>query len=160
MKIAEPEFGWATVGLVVLMSALYMSISVIGIKTFNECSDVQDSTKWKNIKMAISHMLTISITMAATLGLVKFVGREGYAASFIISIAGVLTAFMTLAMTQKCKSSTDKGSKNYAIVMSAVYPILAGVLGYLLFKKAKEQVKTTRLYNPTNTYTNSLTYSR
>ena len=76
----------------------YVLIASIGINTFQNCTDVQESQKWKNIKMFLSHTLTIAIIVPIILKLKDTDFLSGDNMFILYGIFGFLAAAMSLGM--------------------------------------------------------------
>jgi uncharacterized membrane protein len=112
----DMEMSYGTLFLIAVMGVFYIAVSSVGIKTFNDCDQVQNSQKWKNLKMFLSHTMTAAIAMILTLLLTKIVKSEAAAFGLLFSIFGLIASSMTLAMTNECSSTADKSARNFGIV--------------------------------------------
>ena len=95
----DMEMSYGTLFLIAVMGVFYIAVSSVGIKTFNDCDQVQNSQKWKNLKMFLSHTMTAAIAMILTLLLTKIVKSEAAAFALLFGIFGIIASSMTLAMT-------------------------------------------------------------
>ena len=105
---------WLKISLVVS----YVLIASIGINTFQNCSGIQDSQKWKNIKMFLSHTLTIAIVVPIILKLKDTDFLSGDNMFILYGIFGFLAAAMSLGMANdsKCKDKGYVGTSSVALV--------------------------------------------
>jgi|TARA_B100000497_G_C7665853_1_gene401440 hypothetical protein len=96
----------------------YVLIASIGINTFQNCTDVQESQKWKNIKMFLSHTLTIAIVVPIILKLKDTDFLSGDNMFILYGIFGFLAAAMSLGMANdsKCKDKGYVGTSAVALV--------------------------------------------
>tara|TARA_Y100000741_G_scaffold112674_1_gene84561 strand:+ start:3322 stop:3792 length:471 start_codon:yes stop_codon:yes gene_type:complete len=96
----------------------YVLIASIGINTFQNCTDVQESQKWKNIKMFLSHTLTIAIIVPIILKLKDTDFLSGDNMFILYGIFGFLAAAMSLGMANdsKCKDKGYVGTSAVALV--------------------------------------------
>jgi len=96
----------------------YVLIASIGINTFQNCTDVQESQKWKNIKMFLSHTLTIAIVVPIILKLKDTDFLSGDNMFILYGIFGFLAAAMSLGMANdsKCKDKGYVGTSSVALV--------------------------------------------
>ena len=58
----EVEIGYMQVLFTVILGILYVAITALGIDTYNKCEGIKDSEKFQNLKMFMSHTMTIGIT--------------------------------------------------------------------------------------------------
>ena len=107
----------------------YVLIASIGINTFQNCTDVQESQKWKNIKMFLSHTLTIAIIVPIILKLKDTDFLSGDNMFILYGIFGFLAAAMSLGMANdsKCK---DKGCVGTSAVALVSYLLVNAFLIY------------------------------
>lgn len=96
----------------------YVIIAGLGINTFQNCTDVQESQKWKNIKMFLSHTLTIAIIVPIILKLKDTDFLSGDNMFILYGIFGFLAAAMSLGMANdsKCKDKGYVGTTSVALV--------------------------------------------
>ena len=130
----DMEMSYGTLFLIAVMGVFYIAVSSVGIKTFNDCDQVQNSQKWKNLKMFLSHTMTAAIAMILTLLVTKIVKSEAAAFALLFGIFGVIASSMTLAMTNECSSTADKSARNFGIV---------SLLGHILLLMASIYFKPT-----------------
>ena len=131
----DMEMSYGTLFLIVIMGVFYIAITSVGVKTFNECDQVQNSQKWKNLKMFLSHTMTAAIAMILTLLLTKIVKSEAAAFALLFGIFGVIASSMTLAMTRECSSTADKSARNFGIVSLIGHILLLILSVYLMMKR-------------------------
>jgi hypothetical protein len=135
----DMEMSYGTLFLIVIMGVFYIASSSVGIKTFNDCDQVQNSQKWKNLKMFLSHTMTAAIAMILTLLITKIVKSEAAAFALLFGIFGVIASSMTLAMTNECKDSADKSARNFGIVSLVGYFSL--MFGSIIMMMGRRGVK-------------------
>lgn len=92
---------WLKISLVLS----YVLIASLGISTFQNCPDIQDSQKWKNIKMFLSHTLTIAMIVPIILLLKDTDFLNGDKMYMLYAILGFIASAMSLGMANdsKCK---------------------------------------------------------
>jgi len=131
----ELEMSNGTLGLIIMMGIFYIAITSVGVSTFNKCSQIQDSQKWKNLKGFLSHTMTMAITTIATLIFAKFAKSEAAVFGILFGIFGTIASSMTLAMTNECKDSADKSARNFGIVSLIGYLLLMLGSLFMMFRK-------------------------
>ena len=133
----ETEIGYAQVGLTILLGIFFVAITALGIDTYNKCEGIKDSEKFQNLKMFMSHTMTIGITVPVVLLLMKFVKNEGGVFTLIYSIMGITASGIAynIMSQDECKDNVKDTDKNFAIgsIVGWIVCLLMG--GFLTFKK-------------------------
>ncbi len=122
---------WLKISLVLS----YVLIASLGISTFQNCPDIQDSQKWKNIKMFLSHTLTIAIVVPIILLLKDTDFLNGDKMYMLYAILGFIASAMSLGMADdsKCKEKGYTGTSTVFLIgylaMNAflIYKIVEGM---------------------------------
>ena len=131
----DMEMSYGTLFLIAVMGVFYIAASSVGIKTFNDCDQVQNSQKWKNLKGFLSHTMAAAIAMILTLLVTKIVKSEAAAFALLFGIFGLIASSMTLAMTNECSSTADKSARNFGIVSLIGHILLLILSIYLMMKR-------------------------
>lgn len=126
------ELSWGVIGMIIVLGAIYIAITSVGINTFNKCSKIQDSQKWENLKSYLSYTMTIVIASIATLILVKMFKSQVVAFAMVFGIMGIIASSMTLAMVEECKDSVDQSARGFAIASLVLHLVIT--LGIPLYK--------------------------
>ena len=108
----------------------YVIIAGLGINTFQNCTDVQESQKWKNIKMFLSHTLTIAIIVPIILKLKDTDFLNGDKMYMLYAILGFIASAMSLGMADdsKCKEKGYTGTSAFFLVG------YLAMIAYLIYK--------------------------
>ena len=108
----------------------YVLIASLGISTFQNCPDIQDSQKWKNIKMFLSHTLTIVMIVPIILLLKDTDFLNGDKMYMLYAILGFIASAMSLGMADdsKCK---EKGYTGTSTIFLVGY---LAMIAYLIYK--------------------------
>ena len=108
----------------------YVLIASLGISTFQNCPDIQDSQKWKNIKMFLSHTLTIAMIVPIILLLKDTDFLNGDKMYMLYAILGFIASAMSLGMADdsKCK---EKGYTGTSAIFLVGY---LAMIAYLIYK--------------------------
>ena len=122
---------WLKISLVLS----YVLIASLGISTFQNCPDIQDSQKWKNIKMFLSHTLTIAMIVPIILLLKDTDFLNGDKMYMLYAILGFIASAMSLGMANdsKCKEKGYTGTSTIFLIgylaMNAflIYKIVEGM---------------------------------
>lgn len=118
---------WLKISLVLS----YVLIASLGISTFQNCPDIQDNQKWKNIKMFLSHTLTIVMIVPIILLLKDTDFLNGDKMYMLYAILGFIASAMSLGMADdsKCK---EKGYTGTSTIFLIGYLVMNAFLIYKL----------------------------
>ena len=133
----EVEIGYMQVLFTIILGVFFVAITALGIDKYNKCEGIKDSEKFQNLKMFMSHTMTIGITIPVVLLLMKFVKNEGGVFTLIYSIMGITASAIAynIMSQDECKEYVKDTDKNFAIG-SIVGWIVCLLLGsFLTFKK-------------------------
>ena len=133
----EMEIGYPQVGLTIILGIFYIAITALGIQTYNKCEAIQDSQKFKNLKMFLSHTMAVAITIPAVLLVTKFAKNEGGIFTLMYAIMGITGSGIALDIMRQpdCKDAVKKDEKNYAIASLVLFSLLFLTGGYFTMKK-------------------------
>ena len=133
----ETEFGYPQVGLIILLGIFYIAVTALGIDKYNKCEGIQDSEKYQNLKMFMSHTMTIAITIPLVLLLVKFVKNEGGVFTIVYAIMGLTSSAIAMDIMRQpeCEDTVKSSDKNFAIVSIIGWIILLLAGSFFTFKK-------------------------
>ena len=131
---------WKLVGMTVILAGIYASISGVGIKVFERCDTIQSSEKWKNIKMYLSHTLTLGIAIPVILLIQRILGettQEKVLAS-LYCVMGFIGSAMSLALAQECPDSDeDEAAKGMGAFGIVIYLLAAIGSAAFIFKQKR-----------------------
>lgn len=134
---------WKLVSMTVVLAGIYASISGVGIKVFERCDAIQSSEKWQNIKMYLSHTITLGIAIPLVLFIQKVLGastQEKMIAS-MYCIMGFIGSAMSLALAQECPDSDkDEAAMGMGAFGIIIYFIAAIVSAFFIFRKKKSNI--------------------
>ena len=113
----EVEIGYLQVFFTIILGVFFVAITALGIDKYNKCEGIKDSEKFQNLKMFMSHTMTIGITIPAVLLLMKFVKNEGGVFTLIYSIMGITASAIAynIMSQDECKDNVEDIDKNFAI---------------------------------------------
>nr|QOR60508.1 hypothetical protein [Bathycoccus sp. RCC716 virus 2] len=133
----EMEIGYPQVGLTIVLGIFYIAITALGIQTYNKCEAIQDSQKFKNLKMFLSHTMAVAITIPAVLLVTKFAKNEGGIFTLMYAIMGITGSGIALDIMRQpdCKDAVKKDEKNFAIASLVLFILLFLTGGYFTMKK-------------------------
>ena len=129
--------------LIITLAIFYTVITAMGISLFNKCNGIQDSEMWQNIKMYLSHTMTIGIMIPVVFIIQKMFKKKGWSIGMLYAIMGLIGSAMVLGMAQsdECKSKDDKQHvRNMGIAGLVIYILMAGGIGMVM--------KTSKKYRP------------
>jgi len=133
----ETEIGYVQVGLTILLGIFFVAITALGIDKYNKCEGIKDSEKYQNLKMFMSHTMTIAITIPIVLLLMKFVNNEGGVFTIVYSIMGLIASAIAMDIMRQpeCEDTVKKSDKNFAIMSLVGWIILLLAGSFFTFKK-------------------------
>ena len=133
----ETEIGYPQVGLTILLGIFFVAITALGIDKYNKCEGIQDSEKYQNLKMFMSHTMAIAITIPVILLLQKFVANEGGVFTIIYAIMGLTASAIAMDIMRQpeCEDTVKKSDKNFAIMSLVGWIILLLAGSFFTFKK-------------------------
>ena len=133
----EMEIGYPQVGLTIILGIFYIAITALGIQTYNKCEAIQDSQKYKNLKMFLSHTMAVAITIPAVLLVTKFAKNEGGIFTLMYAIMGITGSGIALDIMRQpdCKDAVKKDEKNFAIASLVMFILLFLAGGFFTMKK-------------------------
>jgi peptidoglycan biosynthesis protein MviN/MurJ (putative lipid II flippase) len=126
--------------LILVLASLYTGVTAMGISLFNDCESIQNSEMWKNIKMYLSHTLTIGIMIPVVLLMQKVMKKKGWSIGMLYAIMALIGSAMILGMAQsdECKSKDDKQHvRNVGIAGLVISIVMAGGIG-MVMKSSKK----------------------
>ena len=133
----ETEIGYPQVGLTILLGIFFIAVTALGIDKYNKCEGIQDSEKYQNLKMFMSHTMAIAITIPVILLLQKFVSNEGGVFTIIYAIMGLTASAIAMDIMRQpeCEDTVKKSDKNFAIMSLVGWIILLLAGCFFTFKK-------------------------
>ena len=133
----ETEIGFAQVGLTILLGIFFVAITALGIDKYNKCEGIQDSEKYANLKMFMSHTMTVAITIPIVLLLMKFVNNEGGVFTMVYAIMGLTASAIAMDVMRQpeCEASVKDSDKNFATMSIVAWILLLLAGSFFTFKK-------------------------
>ena len=133
----EAEIGYSQVGLTILLGILYVAVTALGVDKYNKCEGIQGSEKYKNLKMFMSHTMTIAITIPFVLLLQKLVTNEGGVFTIIYAIMGITASAIAVDIMRQpeCEDTVNTSDMNFAKLSVGGWLILLLVGSFFMFKK-------------------------
>ena len=133
----EVEIGYMQVLFTVILGILYVAITALGIDKYNKCEGIQDSEKYQNLKMFMSHTMTIAITIPVILLLQKLVTNEGGVFTIVYAIMGLTASAIAVDIMRQpeCEDTVKASDKNFAKLSVGGWLILLLAGSFFTFKK-------------------------
>ena len=133
----EVEIGYMQVLFTIILGVFFVAITALGIDKYNKCEGIKDSEKYQNLKMLMSHTMTIAITIPIVLLLMKFVKNEGGVFTLIYSIMGITASAIAynIMSQDECKDNVEDIDKNFAKLSVGGWLILLLAGSFFTFKK-------------------------
>ncbi len=115
----EVEIGYMQVLFTIILGVFFVAITALGIDKYNKCEGIKDSEKFQNLKMFMSHTMTIGITIPVVLLLMKFVKNEGGIFTLIYSIMGITASAIAynIMSHDECKDNVEDIDKILQLVL-------------------------------------------
>jgi predicted MFS family arabinose efflux permease len=140
--MSDPRPSVIALGGLGAAAALFVWMISIGIARYNECGELQGDPKYENRKIFLSQLLTIMITIPATIMAMPILNKMGgdYKSSaplvgVLMGVAGLVGSVFSYQIVEHDKECTkDTQDKNMAIggMVLSICLILFG--GYKFFK--------------------------
>ena len=133
----ETEIGYAQVGLTILLGIFFVAITALGIDKYNKCEGIKDSEKYQNLKMLMSHTMTIAITIPVVLLLMKLVNNEGGVFTIVYSIMGLTASAIAVDIMRQpeCEDTVKTSDMNFAKLSVGGWLVLLLAGSFFTFKK-------------------------
>jgi len=133
----ETEIGYSQVALTILLGIFFVAITSLGIDKYNKCEGIQKSEKYANLKMFMSHTMTVAITIPLVLLLMKLVKNEGGVFTMVYAIMGLTASAIAMDIMRQpeCESNIKSSDKNFAIVSIVGWILLLLTGSFFTFKK-------------------------
>ena len=133
----ETEIGYVQVGLTILLGIFFVAITALGIDKYNKCEGIKDSEKYANLKMFMSHTMTVAITIPIVLLFMKLVQNEGGVFTIVYAIMGLTSSAIAMDIIRQpeCEDTVKSSDKNFAIVSIIGWIILLLAGSFFTFKK-------------------------
>ena len=115
----------------ILLGAAYTSVASIGIRVFNECDDIKESEKWRNLHLALSNSMVMGITIPIVL-LTQYLASDNVMGAMallygLMGIVGSSIAYMILK-EKKCKGISNSTEDNFVLgsIVLSFFVMLGG----------------------------------
>lgn len=150
--MSNPRIKMGGIAVLIILGALFVAISSVGIGRYNKCADIQGDDKYENRKIFLSQLLTIMITIPATIAamplLNKLAGSSKSSAPLLAMLMGVAGLIVSVFTFQIVNNDTPcekvPGEKNVAIagMVISIMAILGS--GGALFYTNKNSINAIR----------------
>ena len=134
------EVSGTTVGVLLMLGFLYLTVSALGINVFSKCTELQGKKTHENLKSYLGYTLTIALVIPFTLLLTKLVKNEGAVFGLLYAIMGLIGSAISLNYTVKCKNA-DQSAKVWSGISLSIYVMALMGSGYVLSKGVKSANK-------------------
>lgn len=149
------------IAVLVILGAVFVAVSSIGIGRYNKCADIQGDAKYENRKIFLSQLLTIMITIPATIAampiLNKMAGSSKSSApllAILMGVAGLITSIFTFQIVNNdtaCeKVSSEKSMAIAGMVLSIVAVLGGGGVLFMNNNPMKARGSSTKTTTPVN----------
>ena len=147
--MSPPRMKLGGIAVLVILGAVFVAVSSIGIGRYNKCSEIQGDAKYENRKIYLSQLLTIMITIPATIAampiLNKMAGSSKSSApllAMLMSIAGLIVSVFTFQIVNNdtpCEKVSSEKSMAIAGMVLSIVAVLGG--GGALFYTNKNAIR-------------------
>ena len=147
--MSPPRIKMGGIAVLVILGAVFVAVSSIGIARYNKCPEIQGDAKYENRKIYLSQLLTIMITIPATIAampiLNKMAGSSKSSApllAILMGVAGLITSVFTFQIVNndtECEKVSSEKSMAIAGMVLSIVAVLGG--GGALFYTNKNAIR-------------------
>lgn len=134
--MSNPRMKMGGIAVLVILGAVFVAISSIGIGRYNKCAEIQGDAKYENRKIFLTQLLTIMITIPATIAAMPILSRMAGSSTssapmlaILMGVAGLMVSIFTFQIVNN-DTACEKvsGEKNMAIagMVLSIVAILGG----------------------------------
>lgn len=102
-----------------VLGTLYFTISSSGIRIYNNCLQIKDDKKWKNMHALLSTTLIIALVIPGVL-LTQFLAKDNVLGSITIlyGLLGLIGSSIAYNISKEtdCEKAINKGDQNFFLV--------------------------------------------
>jgi|TARA_B110000977_G_scaffold155957_1_gene198420 hypothetical protein len=147
------------IAVLVILGAVFVAVSSIGIGRYNKCPEIQGDAKYENRKIFLSQLLAAMITIPATIAampiLSKMTGQSKSSApllAMLMGVAGLITSVFTFQIVENDTACVkESNEKNMAIAGMVISIVAILGSGGVLFMNNKPSARVAaNTVTPTN----------
>lgn len=110
---------YISVILAVVFGIAYTAVASSGIRIFNECNDIKDSKKWKNMHMLLANTLVMGIVIPIVLFTQLLSGEKVTGAiAMLYGLMGLIGSSVAYGISKEktCESVSNQSEKNFLLM--------------------------------------------
>ena len=122
---------FVTIVVTIILSILYVAIASSGIRIYNECKEIKDEQKWKNMHALLTNTLIATIVIPLVL-LTQFLSSKNVLGGMVIlyGLVGLVRSSTAYGISKeaKCQDVTKESEQNFLMIAVAgsLFVLLGG----------------------------------
>ena len=131
----ETQIGYPQIALTIILGVFYVAVTALGIKVYNNCTGIQGSKKYQNLKGFLSHTMAIALTIPCVLLLQKLVTNQGGIFTVVYACMGLTGAAIAMDIMRQPDCDVKSSEKNFVIASLVGWILTLLIGGYFTVKK-------------------------
>ena len=131
----ETQIGYPQIALTIILGVFYVAVTALGIKVYNDCTGIQGSKKYQNLKGFLSHTMAIALTIPCVLLLQKLVTNQGGIFTVVYACMGLTGAAIAMDIMRQPDCDVKSSEKNFVIASLVGWILTLLIGGYFTVKK-------------------------
>ena len=131
----ETQIGYPQIALTIILGVFYVAVTALGIKVYNDCTGIQGSKKYQNLKGFLSHTMAIALTIPCVLILQKLVTNQGGIFTVVYACMGLTGAAIAMDIMRQPDCDVKSSEKNFVIASLVGWILTLLIGGYFTVKK-------------------------
>ncbi len=131
----ETQIGYPQIALTIILGVFYVAVTALGIKVYNNCTGIQGSKKYQNLKGFLSHTMAVALTIPCVLLLQKLVTNQGGIFTVVYACMGLTGAAIAMDIMRQPDCDVKSSEKNFVIASLGGWILTLLIGGYFTVKK-------------------------
>jgi len=131
----ETQIGYPQIALTIILGVFYVAVTALGIKVYNNCTGIQGSKKYQNLKGFLSHTMAVALTIPCVLILQKLVTNQGGIFTVVYACMGLTGAAIAMDIMRQPDCDVKSSEKNFVIASLVGWILTLLIGGYFTVKK-------------------------
>ena len=131
----ETQIGYPQIALTIILGVFYVAVTALGIKGYNNCTGIQGSKKYQNLKGFLSHTMAVALTIPCVLLLQKLVTNQGGIFTVVYACMGLTGAAIAMDIMRQPDCDVKSSEKNFVIASLVGWILTLLIGGYFTVKK-------------------------
>ena len=131
----ETQIGYPQIALTIILGVFYVAVTALGIKVYNNCTGIQGSKKYQNLKGFLSHTMAVALTIPCVLLLQKLVTNQGGIFTVVYACMGLTGAAIAMDIMRQPDCDVKSSEKNFVIASLVGWILTLLIGGYFTVKK-------------------------